>query len=227
MNSVNLIPATRRETAARRARVRAWTIAVGAASALSVGGATTVRMMWAQDSGPIRSEIGAAQATVAASEAALVKIRGEVARLRQAELAARMVGEHPDWSVLLRAINQSRGDGVALETFELRQEAATPVPAAATVDTKPVAAAKPTERYRLTMKGIGTDLPRVMTFVERLERLGIMESVTLKQSRAEAALGVTVTGFDIECALAERPSAAGKPPAAGATADASAKGDRP
>jgi len=43
--------------------------------------------------------------------------------------------------------------------------------------------------------------------------------VAMKQSRAEAFRGVTVTGFDIECSLTERAA-----PAATAAAE---QGDRP
>jgi len=211
MNSVNLIPASRRELAARRSRIRAWAGILVGVAILSAPAAAAFRAMWYLDSGPARLAIAAAQAETQDSTARLVKVRGETAKLKQAEMASRMVGEHPDWSLLLQAINSIRGDSVALESFDLRftppvAPAATPAatPPATGAEAKPPSGSPVTERYTINMRGLGTDLSRVMTFVSRLEALGVMERVTMKQSRSESNRGVSVTGFDVECTLADR-----------------------
>lgn len=225
MNGVNLIPASRLEASSRRTRVRMWAGVLLAATVVMTAGAITFRAFWSLESGPVQSEIAAAQATRQAADAKLIKVTGEIATLRRADLTARMVGEHPDWSVLLRAINQARGDGVSLESFDLSTAPPPAPPPVAPGETKPPPTPRAVERYTLKMKGIATDLNRVMAFVDKLEKLKVMESVAMKQSRAEPKGGITVTGFDIECALAER--APDAPSSAPATADASAKEDRP
>lgn len=226
MNGVNLIPASRRIAAGRRARIRTWCAVLAGSTVACAVGATIFRTMWLSESGPVRAEIAAAQAARADFDSRLIKLRGEIAGLRRADLAAKMVGEHPDWSLLLRAINQARGDSVALETFELRLAA--PQPAQPPAPGAPASTAPPrqSERYTLRMRGIATDLARVMEFVGRLEKLGALDSVAMKQSRAELSHGVTVTGFDIECALAEGP-AAPAPASAAASAEAPATETRP
>lgn len=230
MNGVNLIPATRRTAANRRARVRTWCAVLAGSAVACSAGTAAFRAVWLSEGRPVRDEIAAAQATRAEHDARLIKLRGEIAGLRRADLAARMIGEHPDWSLLLRAVNQARGDSVALETFELRADA--PTPTATPQPAQPGAAAtpappRPTERYTLRMRGIATDLARVMEFVGRLEKLGALDSVTMKQSRAELSHGVTVTGFDIECALAEGPAVPPTATPASASAEAPAGETRP
>jgi len=231
MNGVNLIPASRRELAARRSRIRAWAVILAGVAILSAPAAAAFRAMWYLDSGPARLAIAAAQTETQDSGARLLKVRGETAKLNQAEMASRMVGEHPDWSLLLQAINLVRGDSVALESFDLRFTPPVAAAAAAPATSPPAGTeAKPTvaavsERYTVNMRGIATDLSRVMTFVGRLEGLGVMERVAMKQSRAENNRGVVVTGFDVECTLADRLVA--PTPKDTATAEVPAPGDRP
>jgi hypothetical protein len=229
MIGVNLIPESRRELLARRSRVRIWCGVLIATTILSGGGAAAFRAAWLLERGPLQPRIDAARAASAESHAALVKVRGEIAGLNRATLAARTVGEHPDWSVLLRAVNHIRGDSISLNTFELKTVPPAPPPARAPGDTAPPLPPVPLEKYSLVMRGIATDLTEVMSFIEKLENLGALESVTMKQSRAELNRGVSVTGFDIECVLAEGPAATTVQPKASdaATAAASTTEDRP
>jgi Tfp pilus assembly protein PilN len=208
MNGVNLIPASRLEAHARKVRVRTWACVLTATAMLSASAAVAFRALWSLDQAPIRAEIAKARAAIEAADAALIKVRGEIATLDRADRAARMVGDHPDWSLLLLAINQARGDAVSLSSFDLRASPPAPAPAPAASDPRPQSALRQPERFTLKLKGIATDISGVMTFVEKLEALGVMEKVAMKQSRAEAFRGVTVTGFDIECSLTERAATA-------------------
>lgn len=227
MNGVNLIPAFRREQAARRTRIRVWSIALAATLCISGLGASAFRAAISLDIRPVRAEIAVAKAAAEQTNQRLVKVRGEVAKLKQAELASRMVGEHPDWSLLLHAIDLARGDTVSLETFDLKLAPPPPPPAPPPGDTKPVTPPKPVERYLVKIRGVATDLSGVMLFVKQLESLGVMESVAMKQSRTENQQGVAVTGFDLECALAERSAPSKEASASPSTADATPRGDRP
>jgi hypothetical protein len=76
----------------------------------------------------------------------------------------------------------------------------------------------------VNLKGIATEIAGVMAFVEQLEKLNVLGSVVLKQSRVEQQRGVAVTGFEIECTLLERPAS---PSATPATASATVPESRP
>jgi hypothetical protein len=217
MNGVNLIPLSRQQATARRARVRLWLCVIAASAVLAVSGGVTFRFVWSPNAGPLQSDIAIARSAAQASKDRIAEIRKETAALERDQLAARTVGEHPDWSLLLRAINQLRGDGVALQKFELHWVPPEPAPAPAAAD--PSAPRKPLppaiEQYTATMRGVATDMSRVMAFVGKLEQLGrgadpaasgVLDSVTLKQSRAQLDQGVTITDFEIVCGLRERPA---------------------
>ncbi len=209
MMGVNLIPASRLRAAANRARTRTWIAITCVVAAVAFPGAAVLRLSSSLDAGSIEAEIESANAATAAADERLVELRRELAVERRSQLAARLAGEHPDWSLLLRALNQLRSDTVAFETLELALSPAK--------DGKSVSATGGDERYTLHIRGNAVDLAGVMGFVGKLEALRLFESVTLKQSRAGAVQGTAGAGFEVVCAMAERVA---EPAAQPATASA-------
>jgi len=205
MKGINLIPAARMQAAARRSRIRRWSVALIAGAAVSGGGAVTFRAVWSFDDGSVLADIGAARDSTTAAEAELARVRADTLKARRADAVARLVEEHADWSLLLRAINHARSDGIALESFDLRTIPPPPPPApTAGADAPPATPVRSVESYTLKLGGIASELPKVLAFIANLEGLGALERVAMKQSRTQTVRGVQVTGFDIECTLAER-----------------------
>lgn len=207
MNSINLIPAQRRTLTARRRRVRAWAAAcAGCALALALG-AASFRLVRSVDPAGVRAQIDSAAARADAAEAELTRLVAQARERERALDAARIVGVHPDWSVLLRAINTARGESVALERIELRSDPIKPPPSPPASGSSPSPSTPPprhTERYILTLSGIATGVQDVTRFVTELESLGAMHRVWLKGTSPRVVRGVSVSGFEIECTLMER-----------------------
>ena len=205
MNGINLIPAARLLAAARGSRIRRWSAALAAGAALSAGGAFTFRMVWSFDDGSMLADIDAARNSTRDAEGALVAVRADMLKARRSDAVAHLVGEHPDWALLLRAVNHARSDGIALETFDLRTVPPPPPPTpVAGTEAPPGPPSRAVESYTLKLGGIASELPKVMAFIAELEALGALDRVTMKRSHTQMVRGVPVTGFDIECTLAER-----------------------
>lgn len=204
MNGVNLIPAARQEHARRRARAWAWCCVCAACAIGLAVGAASFRIVRTIDPAGIRSQIDAATARADAADLELARLTARSRELSRSLEAARIVGVHPDWSVLLRAINAARGDSVALESVELVFNPVTPP---APQPSNPAGAPRPPrERYTLRLRGVATGVQDVTRFVTALEALGVTERVWLKGTSAQTLRGVAVSGFEIECTLAERES---------------------
>jgi Tfp pilus assembly protein PilN len=204
MNGVNLIPAARSEQARRRARARVWGLVCAVCAIGLAVGAASFRIVRTIDPAGIRSQIDAAAARADAAELELARLEARARELTRALEAARIVGVHPDWSVLLRAVNTARGDSVALESVELLFSPVAPpaAPAGSPASTPPT----PRERYTLRLRGVATSVQDVTRFVTALEAIGVTERVWLKGTSAQTVRGVAVSGFEIECTLAERES---------------------
>lgn len=191
MNGVNLIPGARNSRRRRRARAVAWAWACTGCAAALFAGAAAFRAARTIDPAGIRGQIDAATARADAAELELARLTARARERERALDAARIVGAHPDWSVLLRAVNASRGESVALESVEL-------------VAAPSTGKDGPRERYVLRLRGVATGVQDVTRFVTALEALGAMEKVWLKDTSARQVRGVNVSGFEIECTLAER-----------------------
>ena len=202
MNGVNLIPAARREQTNRHARARAWGWVCAACAVGLLVGAASFRIVRTIDPAGIRSQIDAATARADAADLELARLSARSRELERSLNAARIVGVHPDWSALLRAVNAARGDSVALESVELRFN---PVqPPAASPTASPSTPPPPRERYTLSLRGVATGVQDVTRFVTALEAMGVTDRVWLKGTNAQSLRGVAVSGFEIECTLAER-----------------------
>lgn len=115
-------------------------------------------------------------------------LRARLTELRRELDAARAIGEHPDWSLLLAIVEQSRGDRLEIRSIAVQPtNAPKPAPGGATTARTPVnvpvAAGPRPRRYLLRLGGVATDHSALAAFVLRLEGLGVFERVSLVDNR--------------------------------------------
>lgn len=199
MNSVNLIPANRRAAAAREKRIRSWGV-VGAGYALVLLG---VCGALAADTGEIRTASDAAlkaQQRLDKVELEVAKATGALAATRVQLEAARAVGKHPDWSRLLAAVAQLKGDRVALTQLELGSVGVAPEPA----DTKPDAKAQTKSRsYTLRIAGLAEEAKDASAFVAALEASQVFDEVLLQEAKSARFSERDIVTFRIGATLRE------------------------
>lgn len=223
MKTVNLIPARLRDAACIRARARAW-VAGGLIYAAVLGlGCLAVRAVGGQET--MRLEVDGTRLTerLERAQEQLASIRAQVRDIEARLEASRTVGEHPDWSILLRTLAALREDSIVLDVLDLRAVDQPRQPAAKeekSEDGKPKPRPRPLEAYTLVLRGAGLSQNQVMGFVSRLEGLAPLADVKLRQTQATTVRGVEAVSFTLECRLAERPAAPDGPAFAGSPSPA-------
>jgi hypothetical protein len=229
---VNLLPAGRRLALKRRRRLKAWIMVLCGYAAALLG-------VWAwcgvgarlaahddQQAGPGSSGSAAQRlATVTADIDRLHnernKVRSEVVTIHRKLDAARAVGHHADWSVLLQLLAELGGPphtDVVLERIELRPRPAQANDPAAGKPKSPAAAARDNEvpdpwGYSLSLDGLAGSQIDVVRFAAGLEGLQLFESVSIvgthpRDSTAPDAPGLHLVSFQIACTLTDAGAAA-------------------
>jgi len=199
MNSVNLIPANRRAAAARDKRIRTWGV-VGAGYALVLLG---VCGALAADSGEIRTASQAAlkaQQRLDKVELEVTKATGTLAATRVQLEAARAVGKHPDWSRLLAAIAELKGDRVALTQLELGSVGVAPEAAESKPEAKSAAKAR---AYTLRIAGLAEEAKDASAFVAALEASQVFDEVLLQEAKSSRFSDREIVTFRIGAQLRE------------------------
>jgi len=225
MNRINLIPAARlvKAQAARRRRVWLRFLRVYMVFAAIGAGACFLPMYAAGPS--LDQELERINRRIEASTTARDKLQKEVIDLTRRIEAAKAVGEHADWSLLLDAVARRRGEGIAAVVFDsaeltLLSEEKDPKSAGGTTasppsQAKPGAAKKPErETFVLKVSGVCRTPDDALEFVHRVEELGLFDRVNLKDTRAQALGHMPATHFEIEmflAALAPAPAASSTP----------------
>lgn len=221
MRTINLLPAIVRERAAVRRRVRAWTVFGAIYIAALAGVGTTLRMMGSQENNKLASDGGRLTERVMQAEKELSKIRQQVQEHARALEASETVGVHPDWSILLAAIGRLREQEIVLQSVDIRAVEARPAAKAKSEnkdeqDGKPKSRTRMMESYVVALKGYGLSHGEVVKFVRRLEDLGPLRDVQLKEAKSQPYQGVAAVAFDAEFRLLERPLAESAGEVAGA-----------
>lgn len=208
MTDLNLIPAPIRERAAVRRRVTRWSVFLGV-YALIVGAACLgLRTIGGQERTQLEAEEARIAERLERAEETIKSLRQQAGADRQRLEASETVGVHPDWSLLMRALADLRGDQVMISAIDVKvsDQAA---PEANEKPAKGAAAkskAKPrrVESYNVHIKGRAITQMGVLEFVRRIEDLKLMAEVHPPQSRAEPYLGVQGVAFEMDCRLTER-----------------------
>lgn len=189
MNATNLMPRTRLAALRRSDRLRAWVMGLSAYSAvLLLGWAVAGKIATASAEGVARM-VRDARVQAETGEAAVKKLRGEVAGLSARAGAARAIADHPDWSVLLGLVAGLRGDEIVLGTVDL--------------SAGPGGAPGRPSGYTLLLAGSARSHQSVTQFALRLESTGLFERVTIGDTRVQEHEGGSQVAFQVRCTLTE------------------------
>lgn len=228
MQQLNLIPLPRRRL--KRSRRHLGVSAAICAAFLALSAAYVGAAAMLVDSNPsLNDDLAEARASIERGGKKLSALTAEASAARSRLLAATVIREQPDWSMLLALLGEKTGDDVVLRACRVKPIDAAPAKTApGKAPAKPVAAALES-KFIVELGGLGRNQMAVSHFVLRLEQSGLFDRVTLMDTNREAFLSGEASGFRVECALSGSvPTAADmdalqrfKRPAPTGTADAS------
>ena len=225
MQSVNLIPAFRRDAKRRRRHLKLSALACGAYAVLLAFGLLAAHVMWEGGAGAaggaaaLEQQLAAADEDVRRLTRDAEQARAELTRARASLEASRTIGGQPDWSVLLALLAETTGEDVVLRSVSVVP------PLTATAPAGPTAAGAgptaPAPEVVLELAGVGQTQLAVSRHVLRLEQTGLFARVTLLDTGREPFLNSPAIGFRLQCAFGDplpNPRAASAGPAAAADA---------
>jgi hypothetical protein len=162
LSGVNLLSPTRRERARRRMLTRRWAGGL-VIYALTLGGLSMTALLSSRVQTSAESELASINAQLEHSEAQLKTLQTQQADLRKRVNAARAVGHHANWSVLLRMIVSRRAEAMTFDEMTLahRVEVVTPERKAQGKTTPAVTQ----DVYDLTLAGVTDHVRSVNAFV--------------------------------------------------------------
>jgi len=196
VDRVNLIPAPRRQAAARRLHLRHWSAGMllyfGALAAVytlchrSLGDRSAAL---AQASGAVQQEIEVSNRLQGALDKAIAAAAWRLD-------SARFIGKSPDWSVLLALAARQLGDEVVLEKLLL---APVKLGGAEAGRRKAAPDATDAELFVLELSGVAKSQTAVSEFILRLEKTKLFDRVRLIQTDRGPFLGGSGVTFRLEC----------------------------
>lgn len=194
MIAVNLMPRDRLCRARRGDRVRTWTLVLVVYSVLVGGVMLIASRVMSDDDRVLLTRIERLSDESALLEQAVSRLKVELSATSSALSAARAIGEHPDWSVLLAKVGSIRGDSVVLDEVEI---AARAIPGGSGA-----AAARPSA-YTLRLAGVADEHRAVTQLALRLESLSIFDKVAIIDTRMQETDKGGMVGFKIECDMSD------------------------
>jgi hypothetical protein len=215
MTAVDLTPVSIATALSGRRRARAWTLGVSGYAAVLVAALGTFVMATPRSEG-VRARVERVQGEVEQGRKDLALVSGELTRLQRELDAARAVGEHPDWSIMLGLVAGVReGRDVVLEHARLTPVMPPPVPQQANrrrraevkVQDPPVPVG-----YQVVLSGLSRTELDASKFALGLEDVGAFDRVTLVSTRARPIDGVTFTAFEIRIDMKDAASVATEAP---------------
>jgi len=194
MQTINLIPSTRRSATRRRGLVRAWVTAGIAYVIVAAGAAGIWRASCDQPDAGLDERIAAVATRIDQTSTAIATTNAELVEARSRIAAIRYILSQPDWSLLLAVLGKETGDQVFLRGCSLKREEPAPVPGA------------PRTPARIVLHLIGTakTSAAVSQFSLRLEETHLFAKVALVNSSKESFQGSDAYGFQLDCSLDER-----------------------
>jgi Tfp pilus assembly protein PilN len=196
MIGVNLMPAARRDAMHRKSRVLAWAVTL-TAYAGALGAAGIVASSAVDGGASTRSELAHASERLTMRESQVKDAAAACVQLDRKLMAARMVSEHPDWSVVAELIAERKSSSLVLDSISV-------IPVGGVADRGGKLAA-----HTVEIAGAGDSQRAVNDFIAQLEQLGLFTSVKQVESRARVMEGRQMVGFHVECALSAAPSPQG------------------
>ncbi|MBC8108139.1 MAG: PilN domain-containing protein [Anaerolineae bacterium] len=211
MAQVNLIPRPRRHAAAARKRVRFWSWGVTGYAMVLLAGYAACAAALSVEGDDHTLALQKTTRQIDEMNNANASLKPQLAEAHTKLSVARVVGDQPDWSLLLAIISSTVDDEIVLTSTKIDPATgvdATPTTRSLTIEKSPVPAAP--VRMTLRLVGMARSQAAVTQFVLRLERLGLFERVDLGKSNRQTVGATEANVFRIDCLLHR----GGKPAAA-------------
>jgi|SRR5882724_7676056 len=195
MQTINLIPSTRRSATRRRGLVRTW-VAAGIAYVIVAAGAAGIwRASCDEPDAGLDEKIATVAARIDQTSSALATNSAELVEARSRIAAIRYILSQPDWSLLLAVLGKETGDEVFLRGCVLkRDESGGPAAVAAHVP----------GRFVLQLVGTAKTSAAVSQFSLRLEATHLFSKVAMVNTSKESFQASDAYGFQMDCFLDER-----------------------
>ncbi len=208
MSAVNLIPRRVRERQVRTRRRRTWKRGLTAYAVL-VTGLALIGQLPGESLGADRTDAikERAQRRLDAATRAREQVDALLKDARGRVETARVIGNHPDWSIILKMLTTSRiGDSpedvdAVLHSVEIAPVAPEPPAKPGSGAEKPAERRSAVERYVIRVVGYAPTPARVYEYVLRLERLGVFDSVAARDTRSERVGEALTPRFELELAI--------------------------
>ena len=191
MQTVNLIPAFRRDAKRCRQRVRQCAAICVLYAIVSSAAAGAWRWSLGGEDPGIEQHLATASADIDRASNALTFTNSQLSAARSQIASNRQILSQPDWSLLLALLSKETGNNIVLRSFELKAADAP------TSDKTPPTAPKLT----LRLSGFGRTNQAVAEFGLRLEETHLFSRVTLVDSSRETFLAGDAFSFHLECPL--------------------------
>ena len=172
MRAVNLLPTSRLDALRRRIRIRAWSGVIGGFGVLLGLTYFVAQFAWYYDRPELEQAVDEAIARNKAVSSDVVRLRDRVRAASEQLHATRAIGNLPDWSVLLAAIDRATGEHVVLDRVAVSSESKQIV---RPPDSK--TAPQTLVTTSVSLSGIGTNAGRISEFSLRLEETGLFLEV--------------------------------------------------
>jgi Tfp pilus assembly protein PilN len=198
VKSVNLIPAKRRAAKDAARRMRMW---IGGAAAYLVAllaVAVALRGPHRADASDLESRLLAVGDRIARTERDIAATRSLIVAEERLLTASKMVGDHPDWSLLLDLLASRRTSSIVLDSVDI-----SPVAADGSSTITTALAVQPVdEAYMVKVSGTGLDQSAVTAFALALQESRVFARVDLVRTDTSGTGDAALTAFTLECRLA-------------------------
>lgn len=196
MNGINLIPAERRCRHQRRARIRLWITIAPICTSMLAGLYGYLAVNWETRTSDLVAKRDLLAAEVDSTKKEVEQDKADANQIAAALWANHAVAEQPDWGLLLALLAEKLDDQTVLSGVDVR-------PAE---DSKGATAPKERvrpDRYTIRLMGYSQRQEGVSQFVLNLEKLGLFDSVVMKESRRTTILSADAVEFRVECAVSD------------------------
>lgn len=195
MKPVNLLPVSRLDALRQRIRVRAWSGIIGGFSALLGATYFAAQFAWYYDRPALEQAVEAAELQNTDASDKSFEMRSKVRAASEQLHATRAIGNLPDWSILLAAIENATEEHIVLNKLSVSTTSKS-LPS-----TEPDVKPKEIVTTAVRLSGIGTDASHVSEFSLRLEATNLFLEVEIIGGKRRAEDGQNE--FTMSCKLLE------------------------
>ncbi|WP_432798847.1 hypothetical protein [Poriferisphaera sp. WC338] len=188
--SVNFIPPHYRIKRLIHIRIRQWIVAVSVYSILLVAAWVMFTFSWGQSVHEIEDQLADVNQQVSATEEAIKSIKPRVLQAKANLAATNMIGEQPDWSMLLDLLAGLLDENTVLTSCELTPEKHTKFGDMVEIS-----------QYNLKLVGLSRTLTASYDYVVRLKNCGMFDEIQPGKTRKRPFADGEATEFTIECMI--------------------------